>query len=165
MRESSLTLSIGGFPPFSSRGCTQLLEPIETAESHRTVNGELVSTGSPAHHKYKTCIKSSDKLPLALDSLWKGQSVEVGCMQWLWQKSDSLELTLDRKPVEGSVIAIGANREPIAVLGIKDQKIKIVSAGFVGYRPILQMKIIDFGYSTEEWGKGEVSWFLKLEEI
>jgi len=165
MDETCLSLSVGGLPPFSARGCTQVLKPIASAENHRTVNGELVTTVSQLHHKYQTTIKSHDKLPVAIDSLWKGQTVQVGCMQRLWQKADGVMVELSRQPVEGSVIAIDADREPVTVLTVIGRDASLTAPGFVGYRPFLTMKITDFGYETEEWGEGGVSWFLSMEEV
>lgn len=165
MTETYLTLSIGGLPPYSSRGCRQTLAPIKSAEVHRTVNGELVTTVSELHHKYKTIIKGQDKLPVALDNLWKGQDIIVGCMQFLWQKTEDLIVELKRAPVAGSVIAINEHRRPVTIVGIREKKITLEQPAYVGYRPILNMKIIDFGYETEEWGEGIISWYLKLEEV
>lgn len=165
MDETCLTLSMGGLPPFSARGCIQVLAPIESAEVHRTINGELVTTVSKLHHKYKSTIKSQDKLPIAMDSLWKGQDVELGCMQRLWEKSDGNTVALSRRPVSGSVVAISQDRLAVEVLQVEGQKVTLAGPAFVGYRPLLVMKITDFGYETEEWGEGNVSWFLKLEEV
>jgi hypothetical protein len=163
MEETCLTLSIGGLPPFSARGCSQVLTPIECGETHRTVNGDLVTTVSNLHHKYRTTIKGNDKLPIAMDRLWKGQGVDVGCIQRLWQKADDVHLQLSRTPVENSVLAISGDRQPVEILGIQGKTITLAAPGFVGYRPNLSMKITDFGYETSEWQDG-VSWFLELEE-
>jgi hypothetical protein len=125
MSETNLTLNIGGLPPFSARGVKQELAPIENAEAHRTVNGELVTTVSRLHHKYRTTIKGQDKLPMAMDSLWKGQTVQVGCLQRLWQKSDDLSLDLGRDPVLGSVIAISQDREAVEVLTVMGRSVTL----------------------------------------
>ncbi|MBP6985878.1 MAG: hypothetical protein KBB83_04725 [Alphaproteobacteria bacterium] len=164
MSESCLRMSVGGLPPFSARDCQQILEPIEIAEVHRSVNGEMVTTVSRNHHKYKTTIRSQDKLPIAIDSLWIGQDVELGCIQRLWQKTDQNDLQLARPPVEGSVVALSQERQPIEVQQVQGQNVTLTSPGYVGYRPQLMMKIIDFGFETQEWGEGRTSWFLKLEE-
>lgn len=164
MSESCLKMSIGGLPPFSARGCVQSLVPIETADVHRSVNGELVTTVSKNHHKYKTTIKSQDKLPIAMDSLWIGQDVELGCIQRLWQKSEGLHLRLARPAVAGSIVALNQDRQPVVVLQVEGQDVTLEAVGFVGYRPKLAMKIVDFGYETQEWGQGHTSWFIKLEE-
>ncbi len=165
MEETCISLSIGGLPPFSARGCHQVLTPIATGETHRTVNGELVTTASELHHKYQTVIKGQDKLPIAIDRLWKGQNVEVGCMQRLWQKADEAQIELSRDPVVSSLVAISQDREPVEVLAIEGRKVTLARPGFVGYRPYLVMKITDFGYETEEWGKAASSWFIQLEEV
>jgi hypothetical protein len=165
MEETHLSLSIGGLPPFSSRGCTQVLTPLSMGDTHRTVNGELVTTASPLHHKYQTVIKGQDKLPIALDSLWKGQDVVVGCIQHLWQKAGGVELQLSRMPVEGSVIALNEQKEPVQIQTVHGKTVSLEAPAYVGYRPLLTMKITDFGYETGEW-KGEgCEWFLKLEEV
>ena len=165
MSETYLTLSVGGLPPFSSRGCRQELKPIETAETHRTVNGELVTTTTPLHHKYKTIIKGKDQLPAALDSMWKGQDVKVGCIQYLWQKAEGKKVLLNREPIKGSLVAINELRKKVKIQSIQDKEVELAEPGFVGYRPRLYMKLVDFGYETEEWGNSEITWYMKLEEL
>lgn len=165
MSETYLTLSVGGLPPFSSRGCRQELAPIKNAEAHRTINGELVTTVSSHHHKYRTKIKGKDQLPVALDSLWKGQSINVGCIQYLWQEPAGNEVTLNRNPVKGSVMAVNQEKREVKVISVEGRNVKLENPGFVGYRPHLEMKLIDFGYETEEWGDGDITWYMTLEEI
>lgn len=165
MTETYLKLSIGGLPPFSSRECRQELSPIKSAEVHRTVNGELVSTISKHHQKYQTTIKGNDKLPAAIDCLWKGQDVDVSCIQMLWQKAEEREVELNRTPVPSSLRAINDERRAVDVVSVEGKHVVLEAPGYVGYRPVLKMKLIDFGYETEEWGDGAISWYLKLEEI
>ena len=165
MEETCLSLGIVGFPPFSARGCTQDLMPIRGEETHRTVNGMLVTTTTPLHHKYQTVIKGKDKLAVALDQLWKGQDVRVGCLQRIWQKAESTVTELSRDPVEGSVMALDEDRKAIEVLAVEDKTVTLKAPGYVGYRPQLMMKLMDFGYETEEWGEGASTWFIRLEEV
>src|SRR5262249_16083850 len=106
-----------------------------------------------------------DKLPVALGNLWKGQEVVVGCIQMLWQKADDVSVELYRTPVQGSIIAIGEDRKAVAIKTREGMKLTLERPAFVGYRPMLKMKLADFGLETEEWGERRISWYLKLEEV
>ena len=106
--ETILTLSIGGFPPLSSRGCTQELTTVIQDEFVRTLSGKLVSLGlfsGSLSKKYKTTITCQDITVVATGGLVPGMIIEVGCIQRLWQHSFDHEIVLDKKPVEGSVVA------------------------------------------------------------
>lgn len=166
--ESELILSRGGFPPLSARGCIQHLMPIKAGILRRTVNGALVYTGKPLTHKYRSIISCEDKASLALEELWRGSEVRVGCIQQLWRQVTGREVLLERDPVEESVFAITAMREEVAVRGVTGRKVEIAKGDlesvFISYRPWLDMRIISFSLVTNEWGL-KAGWRLELEEI
>ncbi|MEN8237079.1 MAG: hypothetical protein ABFQ95_06010 [Pseudomonadota bacterium] len=165
--ETELTLSIGGLPPFSARGCTQSLTPIVNGELRRTVNGELIYTGNSLHEKYKSVIKGVDKSAAAFDAIWVGAKVKVGCIQRLWQKFSGDKVVLSRDPVVGSVIAQDNTSQNIEVRSCKGRNIKLlkpVEEGYISYCPYLDMRVVDLSYATDEWGM-QVSWELVLEEV
>ena len=169
--ESGLILSRGGLPPFSARGCIQRLMPIEAGTMRRTVNGWLVYTGKKEGHKYRSLIYCEDKAAIALEGIWRGGSLKVGCIQRLSQKVLNLETHLDREPVEGSVCAFTDRQERIDILSISGRKTVLKEMAFsegreifISYRPWLDMCITDFAYMTNEWGL-KAGWRLELEEI
>src|SRR4051812_21910193 len=96
MKETILTLKGVGLPPLSARQCTQTLEAIPLGKLYRTVNGKLLYTGDETHQKYTTLIKGADKNPAGFDALRRGQHVQVGCIQRLWQEEDASVIQLGR---------------------------------------------------------------------
>ncbi len=167
--ESELTINIGGFPPFSARGCEQELTPIEHGDFHRNVNGDLVYLGSDAHAKYKSTIKCNDKAAIATDGLYRGREIELGCIQRLWQKfeANQPELELDKLPVEGSLYAYSNDQVEIKILKIDGKKITLATpnpGGYICYRPLLSMRIVQYTLKTNEWGI-KVGWQMECEEI
>ncbi len=166
--ETELTLSIGGFPPLSSRGCTQELRPVSTGQFHRTINGELIYTGPQTTKKYYSLIYCEDKAPIATDGLHRGATIKVNCIQRLWQKisADETVITLEKNPVEGSVIAYDEQHNSI---GCKIDSNKVIltdclDVSYISYRPILDMSVLSYKLTTNEWGV-KVGWSLELEEI
>lgn len=167
MSESDLKLSCGGFPPWSARGCTQVLQPIPTGELRRTVNGQLVYTGLKNCQKYQSLIQCQDKSAIALDGVWTGHEVEVSCIQRLSQKVSGQIGLLDRAPVPGTVRAVDEDGNPIRIEDVEDTRIRFAAparSAFISYCPLLRMRVVDFGYDTDEWGL-KSGWRLKLEEI
>lgn len=161
--ETELILSVGGFPPLSARGCVQELTPVMLGSLRRTINGTLVYVGKP-QQKYRSVIKCQDKSVLASEGLGRGSLVKVGCIQRLWQRVDSGQLTLERDPVEGSVAAVDTFQTPVTIKQIKDRTVEVAGKGYVSYRPWLTMRVMSFQLMTHEWGvKGE--WKLELEEV
>ena len=167
--ETVLTLSLGGLPPLSARGCEQTLKPIQLGQMKRTVNGELIHVGSQ-QLKYKSIVKAKDRTVLALNGLAPGVVVSVGCVQPLWEKVEKIDNHYDlmRKPVENSVCVFDENQKKVdfeldgQVLAIN--KIFDDYPIFVSYRPYLEMRVVDFLIKTNEW-TFESSWELFLEEI
>jgi len=167
--ESELTINIGGFPPLSARGCEQELTPISEGEFHRDINGDLIYLGQDTHTKYKSTIRCNDKAAIATDGLYRGREIQLGCIQRLWQKFESgqTEVHLDKKPVQGSSYAYNQNQEEIKILQIYGKHIILESpnsGGYVCYRPLLSMRIIQYSLSTNEWGI-KVGWNMECEEI
>ena len=140
--DTLLTLSGVGIAPFSARGLTQTLEPIDaSAQLRRTVNGALVDLSYGPFRKYKSTISCQDQEPPAVDGIWPGQVVEVGCVA---------ELSF---PTAGS----GPAR-----LAVDDSE--HTEGEFTFYRPTLTMRITGFSVSRDEYGAA-VSWQLQLEEV
>ena len=166
--ESELILDRGRFPPLSARGCTQHLIPIESGMLRRTINGALVYTGNTLTHKYRSVISCEDKASPALEGLWRGSEVRVGCIQHLWHQSTKQEILLERDPIEGSVFAMTNVRENLEIQSITGRKVILVKGGleetFVAYRPWLDMRITSFAFITDEWGL-KVGWRLELQEV
>lgn len=167
--ETELTINIGGLPPFSARGCEQELIPISQGDFHRNVNGELIYLGDDTHTKYRSVIKCSDKAAIATDGLYRGREVELGCIQRLWQKfeADQIDLRLDKLPVGGSIYAYDTDNTQIPILRIQGKSIQLQtphSSGYICYRPLLSMRIVQYSLSTNEWGV-KVGWHMECEEI
>jgi hypothetical protein len=137
--ETVLTLTGIGVPPYSARGLTQTLEPIEQAASlQRTINGVLHDLSLSAFRKYKSTITGSDQRPPACDGVWPGKLVEVDCIAELAYSEGG---TPERDAVGGSS----------------------VEDGFVYYRPHLTMMVTGFQLSKDEWG-AIIGWTMDLEE-
>jgi hypothetical protein len=170
--ESELILSRGGFPPLSARGCVQQLMPVETGALRRTINGRVIYTGKPIAHKYRSIISCEDKASLALEGLWRGSEVRVGCIQRLWQAVEGQEVLLERDPVVDSIFVVTEKQQQKDIREVRGRKVLISEARpsiklggvFVSYRPWLEMRITTFSLHTSEWGL-KVGWRLELEEI
>lgn len=138
-----LTLTGMGITPFSHRGVTQTLEPIDPATNQRrTMNGALVDLSLAAFRKYQSTISCEDMNAPALDGVMPGKVLTVGCIVEL-AYAGSLPMTLNTRPAVS-----GSPRE---------------SGGFVFYRPSLTMQVTGFSQERDEWG-GVTSWQLDLEE-
>ena len=139
--ETLLTLSGIGVPPYSARGLTQSLEPIDGAvQLRRTVNGALADLSYEPFRKYKSTISGQDQEPPAVDGVWPGQLVEVGCI------AELCFLTSAGGPARTAVA--GSER---------------VEGDFSFYRPVLTMRVAGFSVSRDEYGAA-VSWQMQLEE-
>jgi hypothetical protein len=137
-----LTLAGVGVPPYSARGLTQTLEPIEASvQLRRTVNGALADLSDALFRKYKSTIACQDQEPPAVDGVWPGQIVIVECVA---------ELCF--------VTAVGSPaRVPVA-------DSERVDGVFTFYRPILTMRVTGFSVTRDEYDSA-VSWQLQLEEV
>src|SRR5579872_1910799 len=79
--ESVLSLLGLGVPPYSARGLSQTLEPLDQAASlQRTINGELIDLSRAEFRKYKSTISGTDQRPPSCDGLWPGREVVVDCV-------------------------------------------------------------------------------------
>lgn len=154
--QTVLTLSAVGVPPYSARGLRQTLEPISgSGQMRRTVNGLLRDLSHAQFRKYATQISGEDVQPPALDFVWPGRVVSVGCISELAVAASLVELPTElptenptgdifgRPYVEGSVRAQG---------------------DFIYYRPILAMMVTGWSTDTDEWGS-RASWSISLEEV
>ncbi len=129
-----------GFSPYAARGLTQTLQPIEQAKQlRRTASGKLVDVSVAQFHKYRSTISCTDQRVPAIDGTWPGMVVTVSCIAEL---SHPIGGTPSRPVVPGSA------RE---------------EAGYVFYRPVLVMRVVDVAPSTDEFA-AEVAWSLELEE-
>lgn len=164
--ETVLTLTLGGLPPLSARGCEQILKPIQLGKMVRTVNGELIYMGEQGL-KYQSIIRAKDRTVLAVNGLYPGVKVDVGCVQPLFEKMEKTSHTPMRPFVEGSLCVIDQNQEALEFF-IKGDKVylseKTSKDVYIYYRPILTMRVTDFLIRTNEW-TFESSWELFLEEI
>ena len=183
--QTELVINRGGFPPFSARGCQQTLQPINTGELRRTVNGELIYTGKKGHHKYQSVIECQDEAALVIEGIWRGEAITVQCIQRLWQEivvddeTAVLNVTLDRPPVSGSIMvsvsdaSTAANTDIQTLLLNEPTNVQQLAIHhhfkkgdrvYVNYRPQLQMRVIHFSLASNEW-RQTCGWRLSLEEI
>lgn len=171
--QTELTLSLGGFPPLSARGCVQDLRPVAQGAFRRTINGDLLFVGVGRDHKYRSTIRCSDQAPLA--TMPVGAEVTVGCIQQLCQKVSSkgepTTVLLERTPREHSLMIIDDQRQMFTdfVLDPKDNE-TVLRLGphsrdlYVFYHPLLRMRLVSFTLTTDEW-QNKTGWTLELEEI
>ena len=137
-----LTLAGVGVPPYSARGLTQTLEPIEASvQLRRTVNGALADLSYEPFRKYKSTISCQDQEPPAVDGVWPGQIVTVECV--------------------AELCFVTAGGSP-ARLAVEDSE--RVEGAFTFYRPLLTMRVTGFSATRDEYGSA-VSWQLQLEEV
>lgn len=140
--DTLLTLSGDLLPPYSTRGASQTLEPIDAAANmRRTVNGALKDISFDGFRKYKSAITCSDQRVPALDGVWPGLTLTVGCVQELCYKT--LGGTPSRPVVSGSSRVEGA---------------------YTYYRPQLTMKVMGYQTTLDEWD-ATVGFTLNLEEV
>jgi hypothetical protein len=140
--ETVLALSGEGIPPYSVRGVTETLEPIEAAgPMRRTVNGTLVSLSAAQFAKYRWAITCSDVQSPAFDAIWPGDTVTVDCISELGYKTSGGSPA--RTVVSGSSWVQGAHTY---------------------YRPQLIIMITAKNQETDEYG-AVVSWSLEGEEL
>jgi hypothetical protein len=166
--ETMLTLSVGGFPPLSARGCEQTLSVINDGDMRRTINGTLVLNKNQPIKKYKSIIKCKDKTSLASFGLYPGKDIMVGCIHHLFQAGNVGDNGLERPFVDGSIQVININRELIPFI-IQNKTIHIEQTNnmdpiFISYRPLLSMRVVRYELFTYEWSL-ESGWELELEEI
>jgi len=131
-----------GVPPYSIRGASEDLEPIDAASAYRrTINGTLVDLAHDQFQKFKVTITCSDQQAPALDNVWPGQEVTVNCITELCYLTGVGSAS--RYAVSGSLREEG---------------------DFTFYRPVLDMMVLSYTQSRDEYGN-TVSWSIELEEI
>lgn len=139
--DTMLVLSGIGVPPYSARGLTQTLQPIEAAGSQRrTVNGTLVDLSQAQFRKYRSTIRCNDQDAPALDGIWPGQVVTV---------SSVAELCCPSTDTPTKPVVSGSQR---------------TEGSFIFYRPQLVMQVVGFTMEKDEYGAA-TSWTLELEEV
>lgn len=132
-----LTLAGIGVPPYSARGLTQTLEPIDAAAHfERAIDGTLLDLSYTPMRLYKSTITGNDQQPPACDGVWPGQIVTVDCI-------------VELNSASGRPAADSEDRQ---------------DGDWSFYRPQLQMMVTAFSISRDEWG-AQVSWSMSLEEI
>ncbi|MBX9621074.1 MAG: hypothetical protein K2X28_03445 [Alphaproteobacteria bacterium] len=169
MSETELTLEIVGkgnfFAPYSARECIQTLTPIPQGSLRRTLNGRLVWVGQSTHRKFKSTIACKDKAPPAFDGLWRGDKVNVTCLQTLTQSipQGAQEVTLEREPTCIHLYDHKKNIWPAPI----EKHFSLptgFSWGFVTYAPRLSMMVENYTLEVDEWGL-TVGWTLELVEV
>ena len=137
-----LVLTPEGVPPYSARGLTQTLTPIQAASNYRrTVNGSLVDLSLEQFRKYASTISCDDQESPAMDAVPIGAVVEVDCVAEL-----------------AYLTAGGAPAKPVVTGSSR------VSGEHTMYRPKLVMMVTAKSQETNEWGAA-VSWSVELEEV
>ena len=137
-----LTLSGIAVPPYSARGASQTLEPIQGSQQlRRTINGELIDISRAEFRKYRSTISCADQQPPAIDGVWPGRVLTMGCI------SELSYLTAGGVPARP--VVAGSSR---------------TEGAYTFYRPSFTMRVVSFSQDSDEYG-AEVSWSLELEEV
>jgi hypothetical protein len=137
-----LRISGVGMSRYAARGLTQTLNPIDQSKDvRRTINGELIDFSIEQFRKYASVISGNDQMPPGLAGIWPGRDVQVECIAELY-----------------FVTAGGSAERPIALGSERTE------GPYTYYRPVLNMRVVDFSQSFDEWD-AQVSWSLTLEEI
>jgi hypothetical protein len=149
MSSTVLTINGVGLPSAAARGIRQTLQPIDGATSlRRTVNAELIDVSDSMFRKYRSTITGDDQVPPALDGVWPGMTVTVGCAVELVVEGSGTT-TSTTEPEYGRPAVAGSVRH---------------EGGYTYYRPELTMLVVDFNVDHDEWG-AQTGWTLALEEV
>lgn len=141
--ETILVLSGIGVPPYSARGLSQTLVPIDAAaDLRRTVNGVMVNLSLARFQKYRSTISGNDQEPPSVDGIWQGQVVTVDCIS-------ELAYPTGRAGSPHRTVVSGSSH---------------VEGSFTFYRPQLTMMVTAYNAETDEYG-ATISWELELEEV
>lgn len=141
--ETLLTITGVGLPLYSARGISQTLEPIQqAAQLGRTVNGGLADLSLPQFRKYRTQITCNEHNGPAMDGIWPGVQITLGCVVELSYLTAE-EAEPSRDVVDGSERTEG---------------------DYTFYRPELEMRVTAYNTQKDEWG-AVVSWTLEAEEV
>lgn len=135
-----LVITGPGVPPYSARGLTQTLNPIEaSSQLVRDVNGDLVDVSAEKFRKYESTISCEDVQTPALDGWWPGMTVTVDC---------AAELSY----------LTAAGYPSRTVVESRDE------GDFTFYRPRIVFKIRKIEIERNEYG-AVTRWSLDLEEV
>lgn len=146
-----LALNAIGIPPYSARGLSQTLTPIEQATSmRRTVNGTLVDLSVSQMRKFASSITGADMDPPAFDGVWPGLQLQVDCLPEL-----CFETTTESEEGTETDEAFARPAVPGSIRH---------ADGFTFYRPRLTMMVTGFNVNRNEWG-AVTDWTLNLEEV
>lgn len=135
-----------GVPPYSARGLTQTLAPIDQAvNTRRAINGSLKDLAATQFRKYKSTIGSgpalTDQQPPAVSGVWPGQIIVVDCISELCYLTSG-----------------GAPERPV-VAGSS-----YTDGDFTFYRPQITFRVLNFSLGKDEY-QAENSWSMDLEEV
>lgn len=140
--ETLLVISGHGVSPFSARGLSQTLEPIQGAANlRRTINGALVNLSEFQFQKYHSSISCTDQNVPALDGVWPGVQLTIDCVAELSYK------TAGGSP-QRTVVPDSSRTE----------------GAFTIYRPRLVVRVLNYSETQDEYG-ASVAWSLEVEEI
>jgi hypothetical protein len=137
--------SAPGVAPYSARGLTGTLTPIDAANGSslvaRTVNGGLVDISAPQMRKYKLEVSGTDQESPALDGVWVGMVVTVNSF------------------VELAYLTAGGSPERTPVSGSSRTE-----GAYTFYMPTFSMMVVEKQQGFEEWN-AHSPWQITLEEI
>lgn len=141
MTDTLLTITGLGLAPWSSRGVTMTLEPIEqTKQLKRTINGELQDLSLAIFQKYRATVNCSDVNAPAFDKQWPGKQLTVDCIPEL------------------SYVTAGGTPGRTVVADSSH-----TDGAYTFYRPTLIMRLTSWNVSRDEWG-AVTGWTMELEE-
>lgn len=128
--ETVFVMSGPGLPPYSSRGITQTLEPIEAAGVFaRTVNGKLINLAPAQFALFRTTVSCKDVEAPAFNGLKKGDHITMDCAVELGYHTGSDSPS--RPVVAGSSRVVG---------------------NYTYYRPEITVVITNWTCSRDEYG-------------
>lgn len=135
--------------PYATRGLTQKLDMVDSAvATRRTINGVLRNVTAVGFEKWKTTISGDDHEPPAFEELQPGAIVTMHCIS---------EFSV-AGPEPADLSTWDGGTRPVVPGSVSWQ------AGFISYRPILTMMVVNRSVETDEWGH-TTSWSIDLEEV
>lgn len=135
-----LGLSGIGVAPYSARGLSQSIKPIEqTSQLVRTITGELLDLSEEQMRKYAITLTCTDMRAPAFGGLWPGMAVTVDCVA----EMGNGDLSSDRPAVGGSSYS---------------------EDGINYFRPQIACRVVSFEWNDDEYGEA-IGWTLELVEI
>jgi hypothetical protein len=154
-------------PMGSIRGCKQTLEPLSAPVYRRALDGQLVVI-KKGIDKYQCTLMCEDIICPSFEKLIPGTSLWIECIQRFTTPllKPEEKLTLKRSAVPNSFFLITPGKKPIA-LEVKNPKCIELSKeqeGYVSYRPLLNMMLMDLRTEMDEW-ENRIKWKMVLEEI